>query len=141
MSSDTGGRDDLATQPKRAEMTLGELFSEMTSELSTLFRKEVELAKTEGREEAKRAGVAAGWFAGVGVAALLALTMLSFALAWLLDDVMPRSLAFALVGVLWAIDAAVMLSAAKKKARRIEPLPETTQTIKEDIQWAKTQTS
>lgn len=141
MTHDTSGREDLSTQPKRAEMTLGELFSEMTSELSTLFRKEVELAKTEGREEAKRAGVAAGWFAGVGVAALLALTMLSFALAWLLDDVMPRSLAFALVGVLWAIDAAVMLSTAKKKAQQVQPLPETTQTIKEDIQWAKTQTS
>lgn len=141
MTHDTSGREDLSTQPKRAEMTLGELFSEMTSELSTLLRKEVELAKTEGREEAKRAGVAAGWFAGVGVAALLALTMLSFALAWLLDDVMPRSLAFALVGVLWAIDAAVMLSTAKKKAQQVQPLPETTQTIKEDIQWAKTQTS
>lgn len=141
MSYDTSGREDLSTQPKRAEMTLGDLFSEMTTELGTLFRKEVELAKTEGREEVKRAGVAAGWFAGAAVAGLLALTMLSFTVAWLLDDVMPRSLAFLIVGVLWAIDAAVMVASAKKKAQQIQPLPETTQTIKEDIQWAKTQTS
>lgn len=141
MSYDTSGREDLSTQPKRAEMTLGELFAEMSSELGELFRKEIELAKTEGREEVKRAGVAAGWFAGAGVAAMLALTMLSFTLAWLLDDAMPRSLAFLIVGVIWAIGAAVMASSAKKKAQQIEPLPETTQSIKEDIQWAKTQTS
>lgn len=132
---------DLATQPKRPELSLGELFSQMTSELSTLFRKEIELAKAEGRDEMKRAGVAAGWFAGTAVAAVLALVMLSFAGAWLLDDVMPRSAAFAIVAVLWAIDAVVMLSAAKKKVQQIEPLPETTQTIKEDLQWAKTQTN
>ena len=34
-----------------------------------------------------------------------------------------------------------MLSAAKKKMQQIEPLPETTQTIKEDLQWARTQKS
>ncbi len=139
--SNVHGGEDLSVQPKRAEMTLGDLFSEMTAELSTLFRKEIELAKTEGREEARRAGIAAGWFGGAALAGLLALTMLSFGLAWLLDDAMPRSLAFAIVGVLWAIDAAVMVSAARKKAREIRPLPETTQTIKEDIQWATTQTS
>lgn len=138
MSSDM---DDLTTQPKRAEMTLGELFGEMTSELSTLFRKEVELAKTEGREEVKQAGVAAGWFAGAGVAALLGLTLFSFALSWLLDDAMPRSLAFFVVGAIWVIAAAVMASSAKKKMQQVQALPETTQTIREDLQWAKTQTS
>jgi uncharacterized membrane protein YqjE len=132
---------DLDTQPKRAEMTLGELFGEMTSELSTLFRKEVELAKSEGREEVKQAGVAAGWFIGTGLAALIALVMMSFAGAWLLDDAMPRSLAYAIVAVVWAIAAAVMFSAARKKMQQVEPLPQTTQTIKEDLQWAKTQTN
>lgn len=140
MSADVH-HDGLSTQPKRPEMTLGELFGEMTSELATLFRKEVELAKVETRAEAKRAGVAAGWFAGSAIAALLALSMLSFALAWLLDDAMPRSLAFAIVGALWAIDAAVMVSAARRKAQQIELLPETRTTIQEDMQWAKTQTS
>jgi hypothetical protein len=64
---------DPATTPKRPEMSLGELFSEMTGELSTLFRKEVELAKLEGKEELKQAGAAAGMFAGAGVGGFFAL--------------------------------------------------------------------
>ncbi len=140
-TSERTNAPEFDTQPKRAEMSLGELFSEMTSELSSLFRKEVELAKTEGRDEVRRASVAVGWFGGTGVAALIVLTMLSFAGAWLLDDVMPRSLAFAVVAAFWAVAGYAMFVAARKKMQTIEPLPQTTQTIKEDLQWVKTQTS
>ena len=37
---------DEATEPKRPEMSLGELFQEMTGELGTLFRKEIEDRKS-----------------------------------------------------------------------------------------------
>ena len=132
---------DPATTPKRPERTLGELFGEMTSELSTLFRKEVELAKVEGREELKRAGAAAGMFAGAGVAGWLAVLFSSFALAWLLDQAMNTALAFVIVAVLWGIVALVLVSSARKKAKQIKPLPETTDTLKEDVQWLKAQKS
>jgi F0F1-type ATP synthase assembly protein I len=132
---------DPATQPKRPDATLGELFAEMTSELSTLFRKEVELAKVEGKEELKRAGVAGGALGGAAAAGFLALMFVSFAVAWLLDEVMHTALAFLIVGVLWGIAAAVLLSMARNKAKDIEPLPETTRTLKEDAQWLRTQTS
>jgi F0F1-type ATP synthase assembly protein I len=130
---------DPATTPKRAERSLGELFGEMTSELSNLFRKEVQLAKVEGRAEVKRAGAAAGMFAGAGIAGWLALLFVSLALAWLLDQAMNTALAFLLVGVLWAVVAVVLLSSAKKKAKQVEPLPETTETLKEDMEWLKAQ--
>lgn len=139
MTAETGR--DLATEPLRPERTLGELFAEMTGELGTLFRKEVELAKVEAREEGRRAARAAGMFGAAGAGAVMALTLLSFAAAWLLDDVMARSLAFAVIGVLWAVAAAVLMRSARREAARIEPLPDTTQTIKEDVQWARTQTS
>ena len=51
----TTQRPEIATTPKRPEASLGELVAEMTSELSTLFRQEVELAKVEARQEASRA--------------------------------------------------------------------------------------
>ena len=69
------GDIDLAVEPKRPEASLGELFSEMTQNLGTLFRQEVELAKTEAKEEAAAAGKASAMFvvggrrrgAGLGV--------------------------------------------------------------------------
>jgi len=130
---------DLATTPKRPDMSLGELFSEMTGELSTLFRKEVELAKVEGREEVKRAGAAAGMFAGAGVAGWLTILFASFALAWLIDQALNTALSFLIVAVLWGIVALVLLSSAKKKAKQMQGLPQTTETLKEDVQWAKAQ--
>jgi len=132
---------DPATQPKRPDATLGELFSEMTSELSTLFRKEVELAKVESKEELKRAGVAGGAFGGAGLSAFFALFFVSFALARWISEAIHPAWAFLIVGLLWAIAAAVLLSVARKKAKEIEPMPTTTQTLKEDAQWVRTQTS
>ena len=132
---------DTATEPKRPDMSLGDLFGEMTSEISTLFRKEIELAKTEARDEIKQAGSAAGMLGGAGVGALIAIMFASFALAWLLDQAMNRALAFVIVAALWGIGAALMMAAGRARLRAIEPLPETRETLKEDMEWARAQTS
>jgi F0F1-type ATP synthase assembly protein I len=130
---------DPATQPKRPDSSLGELLSEVSSDISTLFRQEIELAKLEAKEEAKRVGTGAGMFGAAGVAGLLALILISFAAAWLLDQAMNTALAFLIVGLIWAIAAAVMALAGKRQMKRATPpLPTTTQTIKEDVQWART---
>lgn len=132
---------DPATQPKRPEASLGELFSEMTNDFSTLLRKEVELAKTEARQEISQAGKAAGMLGAAGVAGWLALLMLSLALAWLLDQGLNTALSFAIVGVLWAVGAAVLATTGKRRLSQIETLPQTKETIKEDVEWARTQTN
>jgi uncharacterized protein YjeT (DUF2065 family) len=59
------------------------------------------------------------------------LLFLSFALAWLLDDVMPRSLAFAIVAVLHGIVAFVLYKRARAQLQEMQGLPQTTQSIKE----------
>jgi len=130
-----------ATEPKRPEATLGELVNEMTSELSTLVRQELELAKAETRVEIARTAKAGGMFAGAGLAAWMAIVMLSLAIAWLLDQGINRALAFALVGVVWAVGGLLLYLAARKRVERIEGLPETRESIKEDVQWAKAQKS
>jgi hypothetical protein len=132
---------ERATEPLQPDKSLGELFGEFTSELGHLFRQEVELAKTEARDEIKQVGTGVGMLAGAGVSALLALSMLSMALAWLLDKGLDRGLSFALVGVLWAIIAAVLAARGKKQTAEVKPLPETVQTLKEDAQWVKAQKS
>jgi Putative Actinobacterial Holin-X, holin superfamily III len=129
------------TQPKRPEATLGELVSEMSGELSTLFRKEVELAKTEAREELSQAGRAAAMFGGAALAGWLALVMLSFALAWLLAQSLNTALSFAIVGVAWGIAAFILQRSGRTRMSGLRGLPETRETIKEDVEWAKAQTS
>src|SRR4029079_11081005 len=83
------------TEPKRPEASLGELIKEMTTELSGLFRQEVELAKVETRQEAQRAAKAGASMAAGGVAGLLCITFLSTALALLLAQGINDALAFA----------------------------------------------
>jgi len=132
---------DPATQPKQPDRSLGELFTAMTTDISTLLRKEVELAKVEVKEEAGRVGKGAGMMGGAGLAGWLALLFLSLALAWLLDQGLNTALSFAIVGVLWAIVAFVLLNKGKRELKQVETLPVTKQTLKEDVQWAKEQKS
>jgi len=133
--------DRAPTEPKRPDRSLGELFAEMGEDLSTLFRKEIQLAKIEAKDEVAQAGKAGGMFAAAGIAALLTLTMLSFALAWWIDQGLNTAVSFLIVGIIWAIIGAVLISTARKKLKDVEVLPQTKETIKEDLEWAKTQKS
>ena len=130
---------DPATQPKQPDKSLGELFADLTRDVGELFRKEVELAKVETQDELSRAGRAVGMFGGASLGGWLALLFFSLGLAWLLDQAINRALAFAIVGVVWAIVSAVLALRAKRELKAIRPLPTTVQTLKEDVQWARTQ--
>jgi len=128
---------DRPTEPKRPEASLGELFKEMTTELSDIFRQEVELAKVEARDEASKSAKAVGAMAIGGIAALLFLILASFALAELLDQGLNRALSFAIVAVLWAIAAAVLVTTGRNRMRQVRPLPETKRSLEEDKEWAQ----
>src|SRR4051794_22348349 len=116
MSSINGQGDvDLSRQPKAPDSSLGELFSQMTTDLSSLFRKEVELAKVETKQEVAQAGKAGGMLGGAALTGYLALLFASFALAWLLDSWMHPALAFLIVAVLYGIAAAILASKGRQK--------------------------
>jgi uncharacterized membrane protein YqjE len=137
-----GQGSSLQTEPKQAEKSLGELFGEMTSEVSQLMRKEVELAKVEIKEEVGRAGKAGGMFGGGAVAGYFALLFVSLALAWLLDQAMNTALAFFIVGALYGIAAAVLISRGREQMKQVDPVPrQTVETLKEDAEWVKAQKS
>ena len=135
------GPSEPATEPMRSDDSLGDLLSELTGELSTLFRQEIELAKTEAQEQATIAGKAGAMFGGAALAAWLALLLLSLAAAWLLDDALNRALSFAIVAVVWAIAAFVLQRSARSKLSALRGMSNTKQTIKEDVEWAKAQRS
>ena len=62
------------------DRSLKELFGNLTHSVTTLFRKEIELARAENSEKMSQAGVDAGAIAGGGVLALAALIVLLQAL-------------------------------------------------------------
>jgi uncharacterized membrane protein YqjE len=124
---------------RRSDASLGDLFSEMTSELSQLFRQELELAKVEMKEEARRAGRGVGMLSGTAVAALLALLLLSFAAAWGLAEVMPTAVGFVIVGVIYAAVAAVLFARGRRELEQVRAPEQTIETLKEDVSWARAQ--
>jgi uncharacterized protein YjeT (DUF2065 family) len=60
------------------------------------------------------------------------LLFLSVALAYLLDAVMARPLAFAIVAVLHGIVAFVLYSKGRAQMKQVQPLPQTVESIKEN---------
>jgi len=122
------------------EPTVGELFGRVTGDLSTLFRQELELAKTEIKEEVTKAGKGAGMLSGAGIAGLYALMLLSFAGAWGLAETVSRGVAFLIMGGVWVAIAAALFVVGRRQLATVNPVPEqTVETLKEDAQWAKEQ--
>ncbi|SES21610.1 Putative Holin-X, holin superfamily III [Lentzea xinjiangensis] len=118
--------------------SLGDLVSDLTKDLSTLMRQELELAKAELRQEASKAGKATGMLAAAGFAGYLTTVLLSFALVFALGAVMPLGWAALIVAALWGIAGAVLYTSGRAKLRTVNPKPErTVETLKEDAEWAK----
>jgi nitrate/nitrite transporter NarK len=108
--------------------------------MTTLVKDELDLAKTEAKQEAAKAGKGAGLLGGAGVTGHLALLFGSLAVMFWLDSWMHTALAALIVAVVWAAVAAVLASRGRKELKQLDPKLETTQrTIKEDVQWAKQQ--
>ncbi|WP_223164052.1 phage holin family protein [Nocardioides mesophilus] len=136
----SGAHAVQAPESSTSTRSLGEIVGDISTDLSTLIHQEMDLAKSEMKQEVTKIGKGAGMFGGAGVAGLLTLIFLSLALTWLLDDVMPVELAALIVAVLWGIVAAVLAARGRKEIKEANPqLPITQQTLKEDAQWAKTQ--
>ena len=141
-SSDTAAASETTrtTDDPAAEPSLGQLFGDLGREFSELMRKEVQLAKTELREEAGKAGKAAGQLTAAAITGLLCVLLLSLAAAWGLGEVMPIAVGLLIVAVIHGIAAAVLYRQGRARAKQIEPVPtETVETLQEDAQWAKQQ--
>lgn len=131
----------MATHDPVADRGIGELVKELAGQTSTLVRQEIRLAQAEVTQKGKIAGKGAGLLAGAAVAALLGLGALTALAIIALDGLMPLALAALIVTLLWlAVAAALGLSGKNSLQAATPPAPQTVETVKEDIQWAKTQT-
>ena len=122
------------------ERPVGELLKELSNQTSTLVRQELQLAKAEMAEKGKKAGLGAGLFGGAGVVGFLALGALTACLIAALDTGMATWLAALIVAVVYAAIAGVLALRGRQKVKEATPVaPEQTmESVKEDVQWAKT---
>ncbi|MDQ0870691.1 hypothetical protein QFZ70_003164 [Arthrobacter sp. V1I9] len=116
---------------KADNASLGELLGDVTRDLSTLMRQEVELAKAEVKQSATKAGKGGGMLAGAGVAGHFVLVFLSLALMFALGALMPLGWAAVIVAVIWGIIAAVLASIGRKELKQIKGIPQTSETLSE----------
>jgi uncharacterized membrane protein YqjE len=134
-------REDLPGTEDLRDRSLGELLKQLSEQTTRLVHQELELAKAELQQKGKQAGQGAGMFGGAGALGLAALGALTACFILALNAVMPAWLAALLVAVVYGIIAFVLVKQGQARMKRAgPPVPEQTiETVKEDVEWAKTQ--
>ncbi len=134
---------DTPTEEELRERPIGDLVKQLASQTSTLVRQELDLAKAEMSQKAATAGKGAGLIGGAALTGLLAAGALTACLILVLSEAMDAWLAALIVAVVMGAVAAVLGLAGRNKVREATPpVPEqTVETVKEDVEWAKTRTS
>ena len=137
--------------PELRERSIGELFGQLTQDMTLLVRQEVQLARSEMSDKISRlttnlmSVTVGGLVAYMGAWALVAALILAL---HELADISPWVSAL-IVGVALAIGGYVILQRGLKELKRVDLAPRRTvenikddvQSIKDDVQWAKEQRS
>jgi hypothetical protein len=124
----------------RQERSVGELFGQLTQDLSLLVRQETQLAKTEIQEKISRASRDLVALATGGIVALIGGFAITAAIILLLVDPVGLEpwLAALLVGALLAVGGYLMLRNGLRDLKTVDPAPRrTVENVKEDIQTIK----
>lgn len=130
-TTDPAAAPGSAAPAGRAEQqSVGELVGEVGRDLSTLIRQEIELARAEATQSAKRAGKGAGMFGGAGIAGHMVLVFLSLALWWVLGSVLGGGWSALIVAAVWALLAAVLAVRGRDELRSVEGMPQTADSVK-----------
>lgn len=119
-------RNGADPAPDVSQQSVGQLLGEVSRDLSTLMRQEVELAKAEIKSEVAKAGKGAGMLGGAGFAGYLFVLFLSCAAWWGLANVLDIGLSALIVALVWGIVAAVLAMKGRTTLRRVNPTPERT---------------
>jgi hypothetical protein len=126
----------------KQERSIGELFGQLTQDMTLLVRQEIQLARTEMSDKLSRfttnlvSVLSGGFVAYLGGLALVAALILA------VRDLANISLALSalIVGAVLAIVGYVMLQKGVKELKRVDLAPRrTVETLKDDVQWAKEQ--
>ena len=119
---------------------LGDLFSDLATEMSNLVRQEVALAKVEVGQKAKYIGKNVAYLVVGGAVAYAALLAIIAAIIMMLDRYMPSWGSALLVGVLVGIVGWLLIGKALSALQQTDMTPhQTVESLKEDATWVKQQ--
>jgi hypothetical protein len=130
----------VSDQNELRERPTGDLLKELSDHTTTLVQQEIALAKAELAAKGKQAGMGAGMFGGAGLFGVFAFAAVTTCIIAVLESPLSLWLAALIVGVVYAAVAGVLALQGRNKVRdAVPPIPEqATESVKEDVQWAKT---
>jgi hypothetical protein len=125
----------------RDERSLGDLFSDLSRETTTLVRQEVQLAKAELKQSATEAARGIGMLVAGGAVAYAGLLFLLLAIVFgLIEAGWDAWLSALIVGLVVVTIGAVLVLRARESLKPANLAPQkTVETLKEDAAWAKEQ--
>jgi uncharacterized membrane protein YqjE len=122
------------------ERSFSIVFENIVDNVQGIIRSEVRLAKAELREETVKAGKAAGIAASGAVLALYAVGFMLLACLYAIETAVAPWLAALIVTIIVGTIAVVLIKLGVKRLKRVDPRPDRTiNSIKENLEWAKTQ--
>ena len=122
-------------EPAGDDQSLGDLVALAAKDVSQLIRYEIDLAKTELRDDVQRVGLAAALSGVAAFVACLVLVLLSIALAFGLVALgIWAWAAFLIVAGVYVLFAALVLGIAYLRVRRLSGLSKTRKTVTEGLE-------
>jgi uncharacterized membrane protein YqjE len=120
--------------------TLGDTVTGIIRDLQEIVRGEVQLAKTEIKEDASQMGRALGMIAGAAMLALVGFIFIMLGVTYLLNKSLQMWLAAGIVGIVLLIIGAIVGMVGKNQMQQASFKPEKTiESVKEDKEWASRQ--
>lgn len=126
--------------PSTTGASLGDTVTEIIKDLQDIVRGEVQLAKTEVKEEASKMGKGIGMIAGAAIVALVGFIFLMLGVTYLLNKSLEMWMAAGIVGLALLIIGGIVAMVGKGRMDEANLVPEkTVESLKEDKEWASQQ--
>jgi nitrate/nitrite transporter NarK len=121
--------------------SIADVLQDIVTNVQTIIRSEGRLARTEITEEISKAGRAAGLMGGGAISALFTIWLLLLTILFALATVMPLWAASLILLVVMVIVTAVLITSGRKRLKTVHATPEKTiASVKENVEWVKSQT-
>src|SRR5689334_339582 len=104
--------------------SFGDLVAMVTEQVTNLVKTEIDLARTELRDEATKAAKAGAMAGAAGMAGALGVGFASLAVARFLALFLPKGLAYAILAAAYGAGAAALLQRAREQMQEVRPVPE-----------------
>src|SRR6478735_1756807 len=109
-------------QPQDTDPTIGRLVHDASKDISTLIQKEIQLAKSELKVSVQAGGIGIGLFAGAAFILVLAIIMLSVAIAYFINwngEGLDLHWAFLIVFAFYVLVAALLVFIGIRKVKQV----------------------